>query len=105
MPKVPGESLQPCSMFYLPGQIVEIVEAFSAAIQKRTRVVGEPERRKYIERRFAGIPSEIGLGDQHRNIRGQSVVTPDLHDVADEFRFVVETAPGDTARLEGVMLE
>src|SRR5260370_16690108 len=84
---------------------MEIVESFASAVEKRACIVCQPERRKYVERSFAGCRREVGLSDQHRNIRRQAIVTPNLHDVANQLRFVVKTAPRNAAWIVGAMLK
>ena len=44
-------------------------------------------------------------GGEHGNVLWHAVVAPNLHDVAHQFRLVIQAAPGNSAGIVGIVLE
>src|SRR5678815_2072972 len=86
-------------------KIVEIVEGVAADGEVRAHEVSEPQCSKNVDERLASIPGNIELSDEEREFRRQAVTPPDVHDMRDERRLVIQAAPLHFARLVGLVLE
>src|SRR5919109_1871884 len=85
--------------------IMEIVDCVPACLEKRSDKICPPKRRKCIEEGFVGTSSDVRFRDEHWYAHGQSVIAPDLENVANEVGFLIKIAPLQQARLEGIVLE
>src|SRR5580700_10049483 len=90
---------------HLQRQVVEVINSFATGIKQGSDVISEPETRKHILIGFACGRRKIALGNEHRQIGGDPVLMPHLHDVAHEFWLIVERAPGNSARIVGIVLK
>src|SRR5579875_472282 len=81
---------------------VKIIKRVSARGEKRPDVFGKPERSEDIHEGLIEVPGKVALGDEHRDVFRQAVVSPDLKNMAHQLRLPVEIAPDGLARLERV---
>ena len=84
---------------------MEVVKSVAAGSEERTGKVREPQGTEGVNERLTRVPSDIELGNQQRNIRRHAVISPNVKNVADQFGFIVQTAPLDLAGLERIVLE
>src|SRR5947199_216925 len=82
-----------------------IVRTRGTITKESARKIRQPQVAECIDERFARIPCNVQFADIERNGCRYSVITPDLHDVADALRLVVQRAPGNLARFKRIMLE
>ena len=86
-------------------QIMEVVKSVAAGSEERTGKVREPQGTEGVNERLTRVTSDIELGNQQRNIPRHPVISPNVKNVADQFGFIVQTAPLDLAGLERIVLE
>src|SRR5579859_136300 len=80
-----------------------VMRGLPAGGKKSRKGISQPESAEDVHRSFSAV--RVSLGIKQRNARRQSVITPDLHDVGDQFRFLINVLPRGIASIVGIMLE
>ena len=82
-----------------------MVKNSAPSLQKRSDIIGEPERRENRAHRSCESGSEVILRDHERDLFRHSVVSPDLKNVFHQLRLGVQRIPRDRAWFEGIVFE
>src|SRR4051794_1431752 len=84
-------------------KIVVIVSGCATGTEKATERVRKPQRAKNIVRSLTTMI--VGFCIKKRNSRRQAVVSPNLHDVSNQLRFLVQIPPRSLASIVGIMFK
>src|SRR2546428_10150154 len=71
--------------------------------EKTAKRVRQPQSTEDVDRGLAAVI--VGFGIEQGNPGRQPVVTPDLHDVCDQLRFLIKVLPWCLASVVGIVLE
>ena len=79
------------------------MSGLSAGGKKSGEGIGKPESAEDIDRRLASV--RVGFGIKQRHSRRQSIIPPDLHNVGDQLRFLIQVLPRRFTPVVRIMLE
>src|SRR5262249_18365689 len=87
------------------GNVVEVVDSLAAGLEKRAHEIGPPKRGKDIHEGFVVAGGDVGFGDKHGNAGRESVIAPDLQNMACKVRFPVKLRPLQLTFLKRIVLK
>src|SRR6266702_7801784 len=82
-----------------------MIERRTSSFEERADIVRQPQRGENCGHGASEAGGEMILRHHQRYVLWHAVVSPDLKDVLHQLRLLVESLPGDGARLERIVLE
>src|SRR5215831_2511665 len=85
------------------GQIMIVVCGLPCGSQEPSKRISQPKSTKDVDSRFATMIVRFGV--EEGNLGRQTIVSPNLHDVHDQLRFLVESSPRGFATIVRIMFK